>query len=101
MSCLPGMPCYSPQRDELIIYKTYPKGCGCGPIPSIILSDYVEYSGPILPNTEITTQDTLTVALQKIDDKLTPEQLFQAVVAAIQSNPTLKTQFCNLIATCP
>ena len=101
MSCIPGMPCYSSQRDELIIYKSYPRGCGCEAIPDNLLSTYVEYSGPSLPNTTIANADNLTVALQKIDAKLTPEALFEAVVSAIQSDPLLKTAFCNLIATCP
>jgi len=45
--------------------------CGCtDPRSDLKGSDQVKYTGPTLPCTGITTCDTLTVALQKIDEKI-------------------------------
>ena len=52
-------------------------GCGCGKTNECdhcsaepIQSDHLTYSGPNLPCTGIRTCDTLTVALQKIDEQI-------------------------------
>jgi hypothetical protein len=55
---------------------TTPCGCDgvtdpCGtPCQTHYPSDYLCYSGPNLPGTGIQTYDTLTVALQKIDNQI-------------------------------
>jgi len=101
MACIPGMPCYSTiDGNNVITYTTYPKGCG----PSIeqpLSSELVAYTGPTLPNSEIENEDTLSVALQKLDNKLSGESLVNAIVSAIQSDPALKAALCAEIGTCP
>src|SRR6185436_4695771 len=71
--CVPGMNCFS---------NTPSNGCGCNNItfsisspcgcsPFTIGSDFVIYTGPNLPNSSIVTNDTLTLALEKIDSAIT------------------------------
>lgn len=67
--CVPGMPCYGGGND-VRIYYTYPKGCTTSqesPYAFPFSSNNLFYAGPNLPYTGIQTEDTLTVALQKID----------------------------------
>jgi len=56
--------CNSPYR--ISQYYAYPDNCIALPIQS----DNLVYSGPNLPCTGITTCNTITVALQKIDAKI-------------------------------
>jgi hypothetical protein len=69
--CIPGMPCY--EGNSLEIYYKYPTGCSSTTTTATIplSSDNVYYAGGDLPNTNIDTEDTLTVALQKIDNYFT------------------------------
>lgn len=63
------MPCYGPS----VIYTTYPKGCATtepSPFSLPLSSDNIIYTGPNLPYTGIQTDDELTDALQKIDQKI-------------------------------
>ena len=97
--CVPGMPCYGQQT---VVHYTYPYGCdSCQSIPCLPLrSEDVYYSGPNLPYTGIQTSMLLTEALQRIDVKLNPEEIVNAFIEAIQSNPTLKAALCAEIGSC-
>lgn len=65
MSCLPGSPCYNSN------HTTYPRGCGIDPCKAYQTgSDLVKYNGPNLPCTGINTCETLTLALEKIDNAI-------------------------------
>lgn len=95
MSCLPGTPC------EGTIYTVYPASC----IPSAFLgypinSDLVCYYGPNLPNSGTNNEDTLTLALQNIDAKLSPQAIASAFYSVIMTNPSLRTVFCNIVNQC-
>lgn len=98
--CVPGMPCYN---NGVIVYTTYPAGCGTytpSPFTLPLPSDDLYYAGPNLPYTGINTEDTITVALQKIDEQLSPEAIFDLLIAAIDNNPSLKVILCAKIADC-
>lgn len=94
--CTPEMPCYPK------VYYTYPYGCdSCYASQYLpIKSDNVNYVGANLPYTEINNNMTLTESLQRIDAALNPEEIVNAFLAAIQSNPTLKAALCAQIASC-
>ena len=94
MSCLPGMPCY-----ESVIKIVYPPGCA--PIPfEIIESSRVHYDGPNLSCTGIQTNDCLTDALQKIDEKICSDQFVAQIINTIENNGLLKAYFCQLVSGC-
>lgn len=96
MACLPGMPCYCD------VQFTFPKKCNNGWLDAINLNtDLIIYNGSNLPCTGVNYQDNLTVIINKINDKLCPEALANAVLAIIQTNPTIAAQFCNLVNNCP
>ena len=95
MSCLPGMPCYGPE-----IYAFYPKGCCNESLVCPVNSDIIIYSGPNLPNTVINTNDSLTVALQKIDVALGSDTLINTVLTGLATNPSLRVAFCALVNEC-
>lgn len=98
MSCLPGMPCYS----STTTYSYYPPGCENQMVfrGYPITSTLICYAGPILPNSGIAPGDSLTVALQKLDNELSPTQLVTNLIAALETNPTLLNLFCNVISNC-
>jgi hypothetical protein len=100
--CAPGTPCY--RGDDPIVYKTYPRGCTTSqqsPYTLPLPSEDIYYDGPNLPYTGIQTETDLTTALQQIDVLLNPEEIIAAIITALENNPTLKSQFCTLIGTCP
>jgi hypothetical protein len=100
--CLPGTPCY--KGNDVIVYTTYPRGCTSSqrsPYSLPLPSDDIYYAGPNLPYTGIQTEDDLTIALQHIDTLFNPEQIFDLFMRAIDNNPTLKSQLCTAIGTCP
>jgi hypothetical protein len=76
-------------------YEAYyhPTNCGCG---ECISSTNVLYIGPNLPNSGVNTNDSITVALEKIDNKLSAESILEAIAA----NPTLTAQLCAIINQC-
>jgi len=80
MSCLPGMDCYDAYYHP----------------PGVCNSNTVLYVGPNLPNSGINTNNSLTVALEKIDNKLSAESILDAIAA----DPTLKAQLCAIINQC-
>ena len=100
--CVPGMPCYD---NSTIVYTTYPAGCsgctGCGTITLPISSSYLFYGGANLPYSGVSTEDTLTVALQKIDERLSDANIFESLIAAIINDPALKARLCAELADCP
>lgn len=60
--------------------------CGCSdPYSDKTASNDVKYTGPNLPGTGIETCDSLTVALQKIDNAITA---IQAIVAPTTTTTT-------------
>lgn len=98
--CVPGMPCYG---GNVKVYYTYPF-CSTSqrcPTTLAISSNNLYYTGPNLPYTGIQTDDSLTVALQKIDVQLNPEEIFDLFITAIDNNPSLMSIFCSRIAACP
>lgn len=96
MACVPGTPCF-----ENTVNAYYPQQCNNGafagyPIPT----SSVQYNGPDLPNSGIDTGDTLTLALQKLDNTCNPVELAQNIIAAINQNPSLQVMFCALVNSC-
>jgi hypothetical protein len=95
MSCLPGMPCYGS------VHATYPRGCGIDPCHVHKTStDLVFYTGPNLPCINIGTCDNTSLALQKIDNLICPENMALAIMSAISTNTSLRNIFCNLVTGC-
>lgn len=64
-------------------------------------SSTIIYDGSNLPNTGIETYNNLTLALEKIDNELSPYLLAQNIMNAIANNVQLQAIFCNLISSCP
>ena len=85
MSCLPGMQCYEAYY--------HPTDCGCS---GCISSSNVAYIGPNLPHTGVNTNDSLTVALEKIDTSISAASFLNAIAAS----PALKAQLCAIINQC-
>lgn len=83
-------------QDGVIVYTTFRNGC----LPNVS-SDVIRYVGSNLPNTGINYNDNLTLSIQKIDTKLIPQALAEAVIYAINNIPSVKTSFCSAIDTCP
>jgi hypothetical protein len=83
---------------DVIIYTTYPKKTACG--KECVPTDLICYNGPNLPNTGIENTDTLTLALQKIDNELNPNDLALTILQMIASNVSLQQAFCNLVNNC-
>lgn len=87
---------------KVIINKVYPKGCVPGYLDDNIYvpisSEHILYTGTNLPNSSINTNDNLTLALQKIDQKLSPQQIVNAVIQAITNDDTLRTQLCTALS---
>lgn len=98
MACVPGMPCYNV---PVVVYTTYPSTCT---IPIFagypISSDLITYVGPNLPCSGTLNNDFLTVALQKIDEKICPQTMAQAIIDAITTNSELAAAFCELVSNC-
>ena len=88
------MPCY-----ESVIKIVYPPGCEPQSF-EIIDSNRVNYDGPNLSCTGIQTNDCLTVALQKLDEKICSDQFVEQIIQAIETNPTLKAYFCQVVTGC-
>lgn len=100
--CAPGTPCY--RGNDVMVYTTYPRGCSTSqpsPFTLPLSSDDIYYAGPNLPYTGIQTEYDITTALQYIDSLFNPEEIFDLFMRAIDDNPTLKTQLCTAIGTCP
>lgn len=66
-----------------------------------IKTDEICYSGPNLPSSGINTNDGLTQALQKIDDKISSTSIYNAFMLAIQTNVAFKNALCAALAGCP
>lgn len=96
MSCIPGMHCY-----EQNMAPALPEGvCSSEFIGYPIISSFVYYASQNLPNTDIVTNDFLTVALQKIDPQLSAISIAQKILNHMQSNPAYNTQICAVISNC-
>jgi len=59
-----------------------------------------KYDGDNLTNTGVKTGDTVTVALQKIDNALNPLTITQNILTTLENNLVLQAQFCNIINNC-
>lgn len=95
--CVPGMPCYN---ENVIVYTTYPAGCQTttpGPFTLPFSSDDLYYAGPNLIYAGIDTSDSLTVAIQKIDEKLSPTELINLIITAIEGDESLRTALCTAL----
>jgi hypothetical protein len=73
-------------------YQPQDQGCGA----CYTTSNSVVYVGPNLPNSGVQTNDCLTLALEKIDNKMSAA----SILAAIAASPTLSAQFCAIVASC-
>jgi hypothetical protein len=94
MACLPGMPCFGP-----LVRVVYPPTCD--PFANrIVSSDNVEYNGDNLSCTGIQNCDTLTVALQKIDNKICSDAFVAQIIQTIANDDVLLAYFCQLVYTC-
>lgn len=62
-----------------------------------ISSDNVNYVGPNLENIDVETMNNLTLILQKIDNKLLPSNLVNAIIQAIQQDNTLRLSLCSAL----
>lgn len=92
MACLPGMPCYQTG-------PVYPEGMG--PCPPVCLdASQIVYNGNNLPCSGVNTGDSLDIALEKIDSKICPEYVLNAILILIRVNPTFHVQFCELVNGC-
>jgi hypothetical protein len=88
------MPCFGP-----LVRVVYPTTCD--PYANrIVSSDFVEYNGDNLSCTGIQNCDTLTVALQKIDNKICSDDFVAQIIQTIETNPVLKAYFCQLVSSC-
>ena len=68
MSCNTGSTCFS---GGIVIGPSNPTNCGVDPcLAPRTITDLVFYNGPALSCSSIKTCDTLTVAIQKLDDKI-------------------------------
>jgi hypothetical protein len=73
----------------------------CDPYANrIVSSDFVEYNGDNLSCTGIQNCDTLTVALQKIDNKICSDNFVAQIIQTIANDPVLKAYFCQLVSSC-
>lgn len=83
------------------VSSTTPRSCGIDPCFAHKTStDLVFYTGDPLPCTGIDKCDSVTLGLQKIDEKLCPEAVAQAIFTAISQNPSLLAMFCNIVNGC-
>ncbi len=96
MSCLPGMPCFP------ITYSFYPPGCEGNSVFKgyPIVSTLLCYAGPVLPNSGINPGDSVSLALAKLDNEMSPSQLVANLIAGLESNPSLLGAFCSVISAC-
>jgi hypothetical protein len=95
MSYLPGTPCYSHGT------VVYPRGCGIDPCHVHKTgTDLVFYNGANLPCVGVDTCDSVTLAFQKIDQKLCPDALALAVLGSITNNLSIRNMFCALVNGC-
>jgi hypothetical protein len=95
MSCFSGSPCYSHGT------VVYPTGCGIDPCYTHKTgTDLVFYNGANLPCVGVDTCDSVTLALQKIDQKLCPDALALAVLGSITNNLSIRNMFCALVNGC-
>jgi hypothetical protein len=80
MACYPGTPCFGSGN------VTYPRGCGVDPCVAVKSNtDLVFYSGGNLPCTGVQTCDSLTLALQKLDEAICQ---LQAAITTTTSTTT-------------
>jgi hypothetical protein len=88
------MPCFGP-----LVRVVYPPTCD--PFANrIVSSDFVEYNGDNLSCTGIQNCDTLTVALQKIDNKICSDAFVAQIIQTIANDPVLSAYFCQLVNQC-
>ena len=92
MSCLPGTPCYK-SVIEGVYLKKY---CEIKDLET----KYVRYSSDSLPNTGITTNENLEVALKKIDATLVSQNYIYALLEIIQNNELLRDKLCEIVQEC-
>jgi len=77
----------------VVVYTTYAKPCPPGTEPT---GDII-YTGTNLPNTGVNNGDTLTVALQKIDNDLSGAELIAKIIAAISEDDDLRVALCTAL----
>lgn len=95
------MSCSSCNDTQRVSNSNVPRSCGIDPCFAHKTStDLVFYTGDSLTCSEIDKCDSLTLSLQKIDTKLCPEAVAQAVFEAISQNPSLLIMFCNMVNSC-
>lgn len=77
--------------------NTTPCGCGTNPCGCKISSDDVAYQGADLSCTGIQNCDTMTVAIQKLNDYACGIDLVQNIITNITNNTTLYNQFVTIV----
>lgn len=77
--------------------NTIPCGCENNPCGCKISSDDVAYQGPDLNCTGINNCDTLTTAIQKIDEFVCGLTLVETIIYNIQNNTNLYNQFTTIV----
>lgn len=81
--------------------QSFPRSCGVDPcFIQKTSTDMVYYTGDDLSCTDVNKCDNVTLALQKIDTKLCPESITNAIITAITNNPSLANIFCTIINSC-
>ena len=93
MSCLPGMPCFGDHPNN-------PSAKTCGVDPCFTYkttTDLVKYVGPNLPCIDVSTCETVTLALQKIDYALCGVNVSQTVINTIINNQYINQQFTTIV----
>lgn len=86
MSCIPGTPCYSSG------HTIFPRGCGIDPCHAHKTNtDLTFYSGPNLPCTGVNTCDSLTLALEKIDNAICQLQNCCSTTSTTSTSSTTTT----------
>jgi len=95
------MSCSNCNDTPRISNSNVPRSCGIDPCFAHKTStDLVFYTGDSLTCTGINKCDNVTLGLQKIDEKLCPEAVAQAVFQAISQNPSLLAMLCNMVNSC-
>lgn len=77
--------------------NTVPCGCENNPCGCKISSDDVAYQGPDLSCTGINNCDTLTTAIEKIDEFICGPGMVETIIYNIQNNISLYNQFATIV----
>jgi hypothetical protein len=81
--------------------SSLPRSCGVDPCKAEKTStDLVFYTGENLECSDVEKCNSLSLILQKIDNQLCPESIFNTIILTLQTNPSLQDEFCQLVNSC-